>query len=113
MECVPPASVEVVNAAFPALSATEVSVVALSLKVTVPAGVPEVAVTVAVNVTDWSKAEGFAEEVTEVEVAAGFTLALTPTTSVYGEAGTLFHTGGGPAQVKSSVQGSLGLKLRF
>ena len=50
---------------------------------------------------------------TSTEVAAGFTLAMTPSTSVYGEAGKLFHTGGGQAQVKSSVQGALGVRVRF
>ncbi len=50
---------------------------------------------------------------TSVEVAAGATLALTPTTSVYGELGNLIRTGSGQAQVKSSVQGSVGVKLKF
>ena len=50
---------------------------------------------------------------TSTELAAGFTLALTQSTSVYGEAGKLFHTGGGQAQVKSSVQGALGVRVRF
>lgn len=49
---------------------------------------------------------------TSVEVAAGATLALTPTTSLYGELGTLFKAGG-QAKVKSSVQGSVGVKVRF
>ena len=49
---------------------------------------------------------------TSVEVAAGATLALTPTTSVYGEVGSLFKAGG-QAKVKSSVQGSVCVKLRF
>ncbi|MDP9877698.1 autotransporter-associated beta strand protein [Variovorax boronicumulans] len=48
-----------------------------------------------------------------VEVAGGFTLTLTPTTSVYGEVGKLFHAGGGALRVKSSAQGSVGVKLRF
>jgi len=50
---------------------------------------------------------------TSVETAAGVTLALTPSTSLYGEVGRLFHTGGGDAKVSTSVQGSLGLKVRF
>ena len=45
------------------------------------------------------------------EVAAGATLALTPTVSLYGEIGTLWNIGG-DADVKSSVQGSLGIKVR-
>ena len=50
---------------------------------------------------------------TSVEVAAGATLALTATTSVYGEVGSLRQLGGGGQRVKSSMQGSLGVKLRF
>jgi outer membrane autotransporter protein len=46
------------------------------------------------------------------EVAAGATLALTPTVSLYGEIGTLWNIGG-DADVKSSVQGSLGIKMRW
>ncbi|RST51123.1 autotransporter outer membrane beta-barrel domain-containing protein [Variovorax sp. DXTD-1] len=49
---------------------------------------------------------------TSTELAAGFTLRLTPTTSVYGEVGKLFKVGGGNS-VKSSVQGSVGVKLNF
>ncbi|RYY69933.1 MAG: autotransporter outer membrane beta-barrel domain-containing protein, partial [Comamonadaceae bacterium] len=49
---------------------------------------------------------------TSVEVAAGATLALTPTTSIYGEVGSLAKAGG-QSKVKSSVQGSVGVKLRF
>jgi outer membrane autotransporter protein len=46
------------------------------------------------------------------EVAAGATLALTPTTSLYGEIGHLCSIGG-DATVKSSVQASLGVKVRW
>lgn len=46
------------------------------------------------------------------EVAAGATLALTQATSLYGEIGTLWNIGG-DASVKSSVQGSLGIKVRW
>ena len=52
------------------------SVVALSLKVTVPVGVPlpgATAATVAVNVTDCPKAEGFALDATAVVVVAWLT----------------------------------------
>ena len=47
-------------------------VIAPSLNVTVPVGVPDPAdgVTVAVNVTVWPQIEGFSEEVSVVEVAA-------------------------------------------
>ncbi|MDM0117932.1 autotransporter outer membrane beta-barrel domain-containing protein [Variovorax sp. J22R133] len=46
------------------------------------------------------------------EVAAGATLALTPATSLYGEIGHQWNIGG-DATVKSSVQGSLGIKVRW
>ncbi|OUM03238.1 autotransporter outer membrane beta-barrel domain-containing protein [Variovorax sp. JS1663] len=46
------------------------------------------------------------------EVAGGFTLALTPAASLYGELGRVFAMGG-DARVKSSVQGSVGVKLRW
>ncbi len=49
---------------------------------------------------------------TSGEVAVGFTLAVTPATSLYGEVGHLFAIGG-DARVKSSVQGSVGVKLRW
>jgi outer membrane autotransporter protein len=50
---------------------------------------------------------------TSTELAAGFTLGVTRTVSVYGEVGKLFHAGGGDARVRSSVEGSLGVKLAF
>ncbi len=46
------------------------------------------------------------------EVAAGATLALTPSASLYGEIGHLWNIGG-DADVKSSVQASLGIKVRW
>jgi outer membrane autotransporter protein len=46
------------------------------------------------------------------EIAAGATLSLTPATSLYGELGHLWSIGG-DATVKSSVQASLGLKVRW
>ncbi|AMM25173.1 autotransporter outer membrane beta-barrel domain-containing protein [Variovorax sp. PAMC 28711] len=60
-------------------------------------------------------ATGFGNRIgyTSVEVAAGATLAVTNTTSVYGELGSLTHAGGSASKVKSSVQGSVGVKLRF
>jgi hypothetical protein len=51
-----------------------------SLNRIVPVGVPdpgEVAVTVAVNVTDWPVTDGFAEEATAVVVAALFTVCVS------------------------------------
>jgi hypothetical protein len=75
--CVPPASDEVENVAVvtPAVveSVPVPNVVVLSLKVTVPVGVPdpgEVTITVAVNVTDCPKIVGLAEETTLVVVSA-------------------------------------------
>jgi outer membrane autotransporter protein len=49
---------------------------------------------------------------TSSELAAGFTLALSPTTSVYGELSHL-AAAGGDARVKSSLGGSLGLRVRW
>ncbi|MBT2299857.1 autotransporter outer membrane beta-barrel domain-containing protein, partial [Variovorax paradoxus] len=46
------------------------------------------------------------------EAAAGATLALTPSTSLYGEIGHLWNIGG-EATIKSSMQASLGIKLRW
>ncbi|MDM0116921.1 autotransporter outer membrane beta-barrel domain-containing protein [Variovorax sp. J22R133] len=46
------------------------------------------------------------------EVAAGATLALTPTSSLYGEIGHLWDIGG-DASVRFSVQASLGIKVRW
>jgi fibronectin-binding autotransporter adhesin len=44
---------------------------------------------------------------TSTELAGGFTLALSPSTSLYGELGKLWASGGN-AKVKSSINGSLG-----
>ena len=55
---------EVVNVALPLLSVLVPSVVESSLNVTVPAGVPPLDVTVAVNCTDASNVDGFREEAT-------------------------------------------------
>jgi outer membrane autotransporter protein len=55
-----------------------------------------------------SSASGY----TSTEVAGGFSLGLTPTTMLYGEVGRLFSSGG-DAQVKSSVQGSLGVRVSW
>src|ERR1051326_6871402 len=60
----------VLKVAEPELNVPVPRVVAPSLKVTVPVGVPlpgAVAVTVAVNVTDWPETEGLAEEARAVE----------------------------------------------
>ena len=74
IEWLPKANAEVVKVAFPALSVPVPSSVAPSLNVTVPVGVPVVAdFTVAVKVTAWPNADGFAEETTEVVEAAWFT----------------------------------------
>jgi outer membrane autotransporter protein len=46
------------------------------------------------------------------ELAGGLTLALNPTTSIYGEIGKLWASGGA-TDVKTSVQGSLGLRMKW
>ncbi|MBU2285857.1 MAG: autotransporter outer membrane beta-barrel domain-containing protein, partial [Gammaproteobacteria bacterium] len=46
------------------------------------------------------------------ELAAGMTLALGERTSVYAEAGKLWASGG-DARVKSGVQGSVGLRVKW
>ena len=78
MECPATESDDVANVACPAPFSVPVPiVVAPSLNVTVPVAVPEpgeTAATVAVNVTDWPKTEGFWEEVTVVVVPAWFTV---------------------------------------
>jgi hypothetical protein len=71
MECEPAARLEVVNAAFPALSATVASTTVPSLKVTDPVGVPVVEdFTVEVKVTADPCFDGLREEVTVEDVAA-------------------------------------------
>ena len=73
MECEATVSVDVVKVALPEPSSVEVPrVVVPSLNVTVPVGVPPLEVTVAVNVTDWLKTEGLAEELTVVMVVNVF-----------------------------------------
>ncbi|MET3498250.1 autotransporter domain-containing protein, partial [Variovorax boronicumulans] len=49
---------------------------------------------------------------TTAELAGGLTLALSETTSVYGEIGKLWAAGGA-TDVKSSVQGSIGLRMKW
>jgi len=60
IECEPPASVEMLNAAFPALIVPVPRVVLPSVNVTAPVAV--VGITVAVNDTDEPYADGFADE---------------------------------------------------
>ena len=50
---------------------------------------------------------------TSTELAVGATLSVTKSVSLYGEVGKLFHAGGSDARVKTSVQGSLGVKFAF
>ncbi|KQV85631.1 hypothetical protein ASC87_08095 [Rhizobacter sp. Root1221] len=47
-----------------------------------------------------------------VELAAGFTLALTPLADLYGEFGRSFSAGG-DVELKSSVQGAVGLRMHW
>ncbi|MDH6590499.1 outer membrane autotransporter protein [Variovorax sp. TBS-050B] len=49
---------------------------------------------------------------TSTELAGGFTLALGPTTSLYGEIGGRWASGG-KARVGSSVNGSLGMRVKW
>ena len=50
---------------------------------------------------------------TSTELAVGATLSVTKAVSLYGEVGKLFNTGGSDARVKTSVQGSVGVKFAF
>jgi hypothetical protein len=80
IECDPTDSAEVEKDATPPLSVPVPSVVMPSLKVTVPDGLPApglLTVTVAVNVTDCPNFDGFALEVSVVDVSALFTTWLT------------------------------------
>lgn len=58
--------------------------------------------------TDIATAGGY----TSIELAGGFTLALNRSTSLYGEVGHLFGTGG-DTEVKSSIQGAVGVRVRW
>ncbi|MBT2325179.1 autotransporter domain-containing protein [Variovorax paradoxus] len=49
---------------------------------------------------------------TAAELSGGFTLSLSRSTSLYGEVGKLFSAGGSN-KVKSGVQGSLGVRVRW
>ncbi len=77
MECEATVSVDVVKVAWPVPSRVGVpSVEEPFLKVTVPVGTPlpgALAVTAAVNVTDWLNTEGLAEELNVVVVPSLFT----------------------------------------
>ncbi len=69
----PVASVEDVIVAWPALSVPVPNVVAPSLNVTVPVGVPvpgATALTVAVSVIDWPNTDGLADEASAIVVSA-------------------------------------------
>ncbi|MDR6539182.1 hypothetical protein J2739_004978, partial [Variovorax soli] len=46
------------------------------------------------------------------ELAAGFTLGLSESTSLYGEVGKLWASGG-DARVKSQLDASVGLRVRW
>ena len=74
---VPRVRVKVVNVAWPAVMATlAAKVVAPSVKVTVPPGVPTpgpTAATVAVKVTVWANTDGLGAELTVVLLEALFT----------------------------------------
>ena len=69
--CDPVASVDVLNVAVLPLNVPDPILVAPSKNVTVPIGVPEAVVTVAVKVTLWPNVEGLFDEVIDVVVVAG------------------------------------------
>ena len=76
MECAPAARAVVVKVAWPAARVTGAPrLVTPSLNCTVPVGVPEPEVTVAVKLTDWPTVDGFgpAERTNAVAVAAWVT----------------------------------------
>jgi hypothetical protein len=80
IEWLPTANVLLLNVARPPLNVRVARVVVPSLKATDPPGVPPpgaTALTVAVNVTDWPKADGFTDDVTAVVVLAWFTVCVT------------------------------------
>jgi len=49
---------------------------------------------------------------TSTELAGGFTLALGSSTSLYGEIGKLWASGGN-ARVKGSINGSVGVRVKW
>ncbi|MBU2409775.1 MAG: autotransporter outer membrane beta-barrel domain-containing protein, partial [Gammaproteobacteria bacterium] len=55
---------------------------------------------------------GVTNSYTSAELSAGATLSLSRVVSVYGEVGKVFSAGG-DTKVRSSVQGSLGLRARW
>jgi hypothetical protein len=80
IECTPVASEEVVHRATPPVSVTELQLeiaAPLSLKVTVPEGVPALPVRVAVKVTVWPDIEGFSDELMRKLATAALTVWLT------------------------------------
>src|SRR2546425_12356028 len=78
MECAPTAREAVVSVAMPEESSVPVPrLAAPSRNVTVPVGVPAGELTVAVRVTGWPKADGFAEETRAAVVAGLFTVSYT------------------------------------
>ena len=78
IECAPVASAPVENVVWPKpLSVPVPMVVAPSLNVTVPVGVPPEPLTVAVKVTDWPNALGSSEEVIAVVVLLGLTVCVS------------------------------------
>jgi hypothetical protein len=75
IEWLPAASALVLNVAWPLpLSEPVPSIVAPSIKVTVPVGVMIRPLTLAVNVTDWPNALGLSEDITDVVVGSTLTI---------------------------------------
>ena len=80
MEWPPTDNAEVLSVVWPEPFSVPVPrVVEPSMNVTVPVGTPEpgaLAATVAVNVTDWPKTEGLADDDTELLVPSWFTVCV-------------------------------------
>ena len=76
MECVPAVNAEVENVAWPALRETTPICAAPSRNVTVPVGVPDALLTVAVKVTEPPAVEGLSEEATAEVVGWPFTVCV-------------------------------------
>lgn len=77
MVCTATLRSEVLNVAWPETRFPVPIAAAPSKNVTVPVGVPEPLLTVAVNVTAFPNTAGFCDEVTEVLVAIPFTVWLS------------------------------------
>src|SRR5216683_2348335 len=104
MECAPTAREAVVSVAMPEESSTPVPrLVAPSRNVTVPVGVPAGELTVAVKVTGWPNADGFAEDTRAVVVTGLITVNLAPLEVAPPSVLTCHWTVGGGVPVAAAV----------